>query len=92
MVPGDLLALFQLPGAELRSQSQCNDPVHSSEKKEGYGSGAARHTQAHLQSGVGGPGTERDRGLSPGREVFAGRRMPPGAAAPGPDPARSQVM
>lgn len=33
LAPGDLLVLFQLPGAELRSQSQCNDPVHSSEKE-----------------------------------------------------------
>lgn len=61
MVPGDLLVPFQLPGVEVRSQGQCNDPVHSSERKGGYGSGAARHTQAHLQSGVGGPGAERDR-------------------------------
>lgn len=41
------------PRAELRSQSQCNDPVHSSERKGGYGSGAARHTQAHLPEWAG---------------------------------------
>lgn len=42
--------------------------------------------KAHPQSVVGGHGTERDRGLSPDREVLVGRRMPPWSAALGPGP------
>lgn len=42
--------------------------------------------KAHPQNVVGGYGTERDQGLSPDREVLAGRRMPPWSAAPGPGP------
>lgn len=61
-------------------------------KKEGMAQGLQVTHKPTSGVGEGGAGTEKDRGLSPEREVLAGRRMPPGSAAPGPDPARSQVM
>lgn len=66
MPPGDLLVLFQLPGAELRSQSQYNDPVHPSEKKWVWLGGCTSHTSQAPERG-GEHGTERDRGLFPDR-------------------------
>lgn len=57
--PWDLLVLFQVPWAELRSQTQCNDSVHSSERR---GCGLGLHvTQAHPHSGCMGVGQTGSR-------------------------------
>lgn len=80
MAPWAFLAFFpSTPGAELRPQSQCNDPIQSSEGKEGVAclGGLTPHTCPPQQS-VDGHETERVLDLSPDPEVLAERTVPQG--------------
>lgn len=78
LAPGNLLVLFQLPGAELRSQSQCDDPVHSSDKKEGVARGLHITHGPTPRSRVGGHGQEGMRVCLQIEKSLQGEGCPPG--------------
>lgn len=73
MAPWAFLGRLLAPGAELRPQSQCNNPVQSSEENEGVAC-----LGGHPQHLVDGRETERGLDLSPDTEILAERTVPQG--------------